>query len=96
MKCCPLISYAKQYATEIECMGEECNFTDEAGECLIKQALQCYVAKERTQAAIEQTALHNLEASYTPNVIEYAPALIEYYKRKSDDPENWAGLQGGV
>lgn len=96
MKYCPLISYRKQYVTTIECMGEECSFTDGAGECLIKQALQCYVAKERTQAANEQAALHSLETSYTPNVVEYAPALIEYYKRKSADPENWAGLQGGV
>jgi hypothetical protein len=28
-------------------MKEQCGFADEAGNCLIQQALQCYVAKER-------------------------------------------------
>lgn len=53
MKYCPLMSYAKQYASGIYCFGEECGFADEAGDCLVQQALQCYVAKERTRAATE-------------------------------------------
>lgn len=96
MTYCPLISYQKQYQEKTRCIKTECGFADGAGECLIKQALQCYVAKERTQAAIEQAALRNLEASYTPSVLEYASALMDYYKQKSADPENWDGLQGGV
>ena len=41
MKYCPLMSYAKQYCTEISCFEEECAFAaDGAGECLVKQALQ--------------------------------------------------------
>ena len=58
MKYCPLMSYAKQYCTEISCFEEECAFAaDGAGECLVKQALQLYVAKERTRIAEEEEKL---------------------------------------
>ena len=52
MMYCPLMSYAKQYSNEQECLGKECAFAaDKAGNCLVKQALQCYVdsAKEKTE-----------------------------------------------
>ena len=48
---CPIMSYQRQYKDQIACLYNNCAFADEAGECLIKQALQCYVAKERTEAA---------------------------------------------
>lgn len=82
MKSCPLMSYAKQYSTEVPCMGENCGFADAAGDCLIQQALQCYVAKERTAAALEETIRQNIEASRVPTPLEYMPALIEQYKNK--------------
>lgn len=48
------MSYAKQYAQEIPCLGEECALAaDGAGECLIKQALSLYVSGERTRRAEE-------------------------------------------
>lgn len=54
MNYCPLMSYAKQYAQEIPCFGEECALAaDGAGNCLIKQALQLYVSGERTRLAEE-------------------------------------------
>ena len=51
MNYCPLISYQREGWTKIDCLGKNCGFADAAGECLIKQALQCYVSKERTAAA---------------------------------------------
>ena len=56
MNYCPLISFRKKYIDEQECMGDNCMFTDAAGECLIKQALQCYVSRERTSAAEQEAA----------------------------------------
>ena len=51
---CPLMSFHRQSSSGyVRCMSRECGFADEAGSCLIKQALQCYVAKERTAAASE-------------------------------------------
>jgi hypothetical protein len=39
------------------CKGPECELTDEAGDCLIKQALACYVQDKREErAAREQIA----------------------------------------
>ena len=58
MNYCPLMSYAKQYAQEIPCLGEECALAaDGAGNCLIKQALQLYVSGERTRLAEEEERL---------------------------------------
>ena len=45
MRYCPLMSYAKQYTSEVPCLEEECALAaDGAGDCLIKQALQLYVS----------------------------------------------------
>ena len=72
---CPLTSCEKQ------CRGKYCGFADEAGDCLIKQALQCYVAKERTRVAFEETAEQMLKQSASPTP-EYMSALTDYYKKK--------------
>lgn len=55
MMYCPLMSFAKQYANEQECLGKECAFAgDVAGKCLVQQALQCYVNKERNRKDVQQ------------------------------------------
>lgn len=59
MSYCPLMSYAKQYTTGVECFREECGFADAAGNCLIQQALQYYVEKERTRIVTETEAARN-------------------------------------
>ena len=43
MKYCPLLSFQKEYVNEKYCMGGSCKWTDEGGECLIKQALATYI-----------------------------------------------------
>ena len=52
---CPLT--ASQHGGRQYCLGTDCMLADEAGDCLIKQALQCYVSKERTRIANEATAM---------------------------------------
>ncbi len=48
MDYCPLMSYQKQYVSEAECLGESCALAaDGNGECLIKQALQIFVDKNK-------------------------------------------------
>lgn len=62
MKYCPLMSFAKQYAQEQHCLGEECAMAaDGAGECLIRQALQLYVSQERTKIAEKANAMQYFE-----------------------------------
>ena len=48
---CPLRNY--EYSEFIDCAGQSCAFADEAGDCLVRQALQCYVSAERTRVAEE-------------------------------------------
>ena len=72
MNYCPLISFQKPSSHEkVQCM-QECAFKDEAGECLVKQALQCYVQNTREQNAkkLEQVEiqrrllqLHTMQAN---------------------------------
>ena len=52
MKYCPLMSFRREGWQTVFCLGDECAFADAAGECFIRQALECYVSKERTSAAI--------------------------------------------
>ena len=43
MSYCPLISYGKQYTSEVECMGENCVFWRHSKDgCLIRAALLKY------------------------------------------------------
>ena len=56
MKYCPLRNY--HLSDPQECLGEQCALAaDGAGQCLIQQALQIFVSKERTQMAEEQERL---------------------------------------
>lgn len=56
---CPLSS--NQYGNLPECKGSNCTFADEVGDCLVKQALQCYVNAERTRAAKEEDSYKQAE-----------------------------------
>jgi hypothetical protein len=55
MSYCPLSCSSHGYMPS--CKGPECELTGEAGDCLIKQALACYVQDKREErAAREQIA----------------------------------------
>ena len=57
MKCCPILSFQADRFCEVGCREERCAFADENGNCLIRQALQCYVSKESTRLANETEAM---------------------------------------
>ena len=42
IKYCPIISFQKPYHEETTCI-DGCAFADDSGECLIRQALMCYI-----------------------------------------------------
>lgn len=93
MSYCPLMSFQKQYHGEVMCLGEECAFAaDAAGNCLVKQALQCFVANSRTSAAEKEAAEHywlmKKDGTRSPIV----------FNGESDTPYygNWSGLQEGL
>lgn len=48
---CPIMSFQSMHSGGVYCLGKNCGFADAAGNCLVKQALQCYISKERTAAA---------------------------------------------
>lgn len=53
MKYCPILSFQADRYCEIGCREDRCAFADEVGDCLVRQALQCYVSAERTRVAEE-------------------------------------------
>ena len=93
MNYCPLISFRKKYIDEQEYMGDNCMFTDAAGECLIKQALQCYVSKERTSTAEQEAA----ERYWLMKKDGTRSSIVFNGESDSSHPDDyWSGLQGGM
>ncbi len=80
MKYCPLMSFQNQYAQEAICLGKDCALAaDEAGECLIKQALQIYVGKERTHMANEAAGMNTYVHMFKDGRIEPITFTNESY-----------------
>ena len=83
---CPLMSFAKQYSNEQQCLGEECAFAaDKAGNCLVKQALQCYVNK---------THLENEEKKAFTRTYVGKPYDVHYFETEGSIKPAWP--HGGV
>ena len=102
MNYCPLMSFQREGWQKVYCLGDDCALAaDAAGECLIKQALQCYVSKERTIAEKEQeicAITHNLDhISRTPVPLDFYTYRIEPSSQciSSNDFVGWGGLQEG-
>lgn len=73
---CPLIS--SEYGAH-NCIPQSCRFTDEAGECLVKQALQCYVQDKRearaAREALEKTTYADIfDAFFMPKGVKQEPS----------------------
>ena len=65
MKYCPLMSFAKQYSTEVPCMGEGCAFADTDGDCLVAQALVAHIATATSNSRSASMAVDKVKgASY--------------------------------
>jgi hypothetical protein len=48
------MSFQREGWQKVDCLGKNCAFADAAGKCFIRQALECYVSRERTAAAEEE------------------------------------------
>lgn len=82
MKYCPL-AYS-QYGMA-ECRGEHCAMAaDEAGQCLIQQALSLYVGKERTRLA-EETHMMQMQGVLLQSMYPNKTSTIDFSKDDIDD-----------
>lgn len=77
MSYCPLS--CSNYGYMPACKGNECELTDEAGECLIRQALQCFVQEKRearaAREALEKTTYADIfDAFFMPKGAKQEPA----------------------
>ena len=68
MSYCPLS--CSKYGNMPSCEGSNCELADEAGNCLIKQALSLYVSGERTKRA-EEAEKSRRETEMALNYWEY-------------------------
>ena len=93
MSACPLMSFQREGWQKVSCFGKGCEFADEAGECLIKQALKCYVSKEHTSAAERETA----EYYWMMKKDGTRSSIVFNGESDSSHPDDyWSGLQGGL
>ena len=86
MSHCPLS--CNNYRIMPDCAGNSCELTDEAGNCLIKQALACYVQdKQEERAAREQIAKSTLGNMFG-NIFTSEPATgaQKLKEMRSDNP----------
>ena len=91
---CPIMSFQSMHSGGVYCLGKNCGFADAAGECLIKQALQCYVSRERTDAAEREERIAKYwscsSSSGYPHTIEPSSNCITTSNPSHDD--YWKGL----
>lgn len=86
---CPLKSY--KYSDYIDCAGRSCAFADEAGDCLVRQALQCYVSAERTRVAEETERIRReiqLAHTYWAMKKDGTRSPINFIERGDPLPDN--------
>lgn len=87
MSYCPLT--CSQHGYMPSCKGSECELTDEAGDCLIKQALSGYVQDRRearaAREAFEKTTCANIfDAFFTPK--QESTGAQKLKEMRSNDP----------
>ena len=101
MSICPLMSFQREGWQKVACFGDECEFADGAGECLIKQALSHYISGARAIAEKEQEICaisHNLDhITRMPTPLDFNTYRIDPSSQCviSNDFVGWGGLQEG-
>jgi hypothetical protein len=91
MKCCPILSFQADRFCEVGCREERCAFADENGNCLVKQALQCYVSAERTRVAEETERIRRetqLAQTYWAIKKDGTRSPIHFIERGDPLPDN--------
>ena len=92
---CPIMSYQRDATATKPCMSIDCAFADEAGDCLIRQALQCYVSAERTRVAEEEERLRK-EAEMIDTYFAIRKDGTRTPIRFSHTPEDYPYPHGGT
>jgi hypothetical protein len=85
---CPLIS--SEYGVH-NCVAPDCGFNDETGDCLIKQALQCYVSAEHARVAEKNDRLRReteLAKTYWALKKDGTRSPIHFIERGDPLPDN--------
>ena len=80
-----------QYGDMSDCQESSCVLSDEAGNCLVQQALQCYVSAERTRVAEENARLHReteLVKTYWAMKKDGTRTPIQFIERGDPLPDN--------
>jgi hypothetical protein len=86
---CPLRNH--KYSEFIDCAGRSCAFADEAGDCLVRQALQCYVSAEHARVAEKNDRLRReteLAKTYWALKKDGTRSPIHFIERGDPLPDN--------
>ena len=86
MSYCPFSCSSHGYMPS--CKGPECELTDEAGNCLVKQALACYVQDKREERAAREQIAKSTFGSMFGSIFTSEPTTgaQKLKEMRSDDP----------
>ena len=83
MKYCPILSFQTDRYCEIGCREDRCAFADEAGDCLVRQALQCYVNAHHSRIADKTAAMKTVieieKGDPLPRDVPHGTVVLEKY-----------------
>lgn len=101
MSYCPLLSFQKQYCSEVTCMGEDCMLWSlNRDSCLIRLALLKYTSDVATnkETSVEDK-IKNLERKIQMASIGFPTYPFEVSPKGMEIntiDKDWSGLQGGL
>ena len=94
---CPLISFGKQYCTEVDCMGEDCVLWSQGkDECLMRIALLKYTKDMISSKEVSREDELKAQIKILKQQVQAASLGFPIMNFSNTIEKDWSGLQGGL
>ena len=97
MNYCPLISFQKQYNSEVVCMGEDCVLWSHGKDgCLMRIALLKYTAGMTSDKEVSREDELKAQIEILKQQLQAASLGFPIMNFGNTIDKDWSGLQGGL
>ena len=97
MSYCPLISFQKQYCTEVTCMGEDCALWSYGKDgCLIRIALLKYTKDMASDKEVSHEDELKAQIEILKQQLQAVSMGFPIMNFGNTIDKDWSGLQGGL
>ena len=94
---CPLISFGKQYCTEVDCMGEDCAFWSHGKDgCLMRIALLKYTKDMISSKEVSREDELKAQIEILKQQLQAVSMGFPIMNFGNTIDKDWSGLQGGL